>query len=208
MAPMNGSHSPTTETDLSTSRSEQVSFRFHPRALAALGRDLITDDVVAVMELVKNSYDALATPSRRPNTPERERLGKWLLGGHRRWARYGLRHHRECLGRDRDSLQKEQPAPEIDGRSRTVTGDKGLGRLSAARLGSEIAVVTKTADGPVLSFSLNWDQLLDSEDIGNVGFQVSHLSARCSRWTMAHGSGSGRSVASGTSRRLRTLDRT
>ena len=39
----------------------RVAFRFHARALAALGRDLVTDDVVAVMELVKNSYDALAT---------------------------------------------------------------------------------------------------------------------------------------------------
>ena len=37
-----------------------VAFRFHARALAALGRDLVTNDIVAVMELVKNSYDALA----------------------------------------------------------------------------------------------------------------------------------------------------
>lgn len=39
----------------------RVAFRFHARALAALGRDLVTNDVVAVMELVKNAYDALAT---------------------------------------------------------------------------------------------------------------------------------------------------
>lgn len=38
-----------------------VAFRFHARALAALGRDLVTNDIVAVVELVKNSYDALAT---------------------------------------------------------------------------------------------------------------------------------------------------
>jgi sensor histidine kinase regulating citrate/malate metabolism len=30
----------------------------HPRVLAALGADLVTSDDVAVMELVKNSYDA------------------------------------------------------------------------------------------------------------------------------------------------------
>ena len=41
--------------------STRVAFRFHARALAALGRDLVTNDVVAVMELVKNAYDALAT---------------------------------------------------------------------------------------------------------------------------------------------------
>ena len=38
-----------------------VAFRFRARALAALGRDLVTNDIVAVMELVKNSYDALAS---------------------------------------------------------------------------------------------------------------------------------------------------
>ena len=41
--------------------AKRVQFRFHARALAALGRDLVTNDVVAVMELVKNSYDAMAT---------------------------------------------------------------------------------------------------------------------------------------------------
>ena len=51
---------------------EPVAFRFHPRALAALGRDLVTNDVVAVMELVKNAYDALASrvDVRIRNAPE------------------------------------------------------------------------------------------------------------------------------------------
>ena len=34
--------------------------RMHPRVFAALGADLVTNDVVAVIELVKNSYDAFA----------------------------------------------------------------------------------------------------------------------------------------------------
>ena len=42
-------------------KGSRYTFRVHARVLAALGRDLVTDDVVAVMELVKNSYDALAT---------------------------------------------------------------------------------------------------------------------------------------------------
>ena len=39
---------------------EQIPFRMHPRVFAALGADLVTNDVVAVIELVKNSYDAFA----------------------------------------------------------------------------------------------------------------------------------------------------
>ena len=32
----------------------------HPRVFSALGADLVTNDIVAVIELVKNSYDAFA----------------------------------------------------------------------------------------------------------------------------------------------------
>ena len=39
---------------------ERIPFRIHPRVFAALGADLVTNDVVAVIELVKNSYDAFA----------------------------------------------------------------------------------------------------------------------------------------------------
>lgn len=175
MAPKNGSHSPTTVADSSAGKSEQVSFRFHPRALAALGRDLITDDVVAVMELVKNSYDALAT-----QVDVRIRSGdNGSEGGSLEVSDdgHGMDHAtiRNAWCVIATPFKKEQPVPEINGRSRTVTGEKGLGRLSAARLGSEITVATKTADGPVLGFSLKWDELLDAEDIGNVGFKVSHL---------------------------------
>ncbi len=42
------------------SSSETIPFRMHPRVFAALGADLITNDVVAIIELVKNSYDAFA----------------------------------------------------------------------------------------------------------------------------------------------------
>ena len=44
-----------------TAQAEKIPFRLHPRVFAALGADLVTNDVVAIIELVKNSYDALAT---------------------------------------------------------------------------------------------------------------------------------------------------
>ena len=39
----------------------KVRFKIHPRAFKALGADLVTNDVVAIFELVKNAYDAYAT---------------------------------------------------------------------------------------------------------------------------------------------------
>jgi|SRR5208282_2878752 len=49
------------EQKRSPGAEQKVAFRMHPRVFAALGADLVTNDVVAVIELVKNAYDALAT---------------------------------------------------------------------------------------------------------------------------------------------------
>jgi len=44
-----------------TKAARSIAFRLHPRVFAALGSDLVTSDAVALIELVKNAYDALAT---------------------------------------------------------------------------------------------------------------------------------------------------
>jgi len=41
-------------------RPDRIPFKMHPRIFSALGADLVTSDVVAIIELVKNSYDAFA----------------------------------------------------------------------------------------------------------------------------------------------------
>ncbi len=42
-------------------KTEKIPIRFHPRVFASLGAELVTNDIVAVIELVKNSYDAFAS---------------------------------------------------------------------------------------------------------------------------------------------------
>ena len=41
-------------------KDKEISMKFHPRAFAAFGSDLVTNDSVALTELVKNCYDAFA----------------------------------------------------------------------------------------------------------------------------------------------------
>jgi len=36
-------------------KKEMVSWKFHPRVFNSLGADLVTDDIVAIIELVKNA---------------------------------------------------------------------------------------------------------------------------------------------------------
>lgn len=40
--------------------TKKITMQFHPRAFAAFGADLVTNDAVAVTELVKNCYNAFA----------------------------------------------------------------------------------------------------------------------------------------------------
>ena len=152
-----------------------VAFRFHPRAVAALGRDLVTNDVVAVMELVKNSYDALASEvdvrirnGSEDGSPSRIRIGD---DGH--GMDYVTIRDVWCV--IATPFRSEQPVSRMGPRTRPVTGEKGLGRLAAARLGNTVEVVTRARGGPVLRFTVNWDELLEADDPAEVGFAVSEL---------------------------------
>ena len=155
---------------------KQVRFRFHARALEALGRDLVTDDDVAVMELVKNAYDAMAThveveihgDSERPV----DRYIEIADDGH--GMDYSTIENVWCV--IATPHRKEKPVSKFGRRSRLATGEKGLGRLSAARLGSGLKVTTKTPRGSVLAFSLDWERLLAVHDLGEAAFKVSVLS--------------------------------
>ena len=152
---------------------ERLSFRFHSRELEALGRDLVTSDVVAVMELVKNSYDAMATTVRVSIHLGDENSTDPFIevadNGH------GMDFHTvvdvwSVIG---TPFRRDRPVSVAGSRSRTATGEKGLGRLSAARLGSELVITTRTEAGPTLRFSLSWDKILEVADVADAEFRLS-----------------------------------
>ena len=163
----------------------QLGFRFHARALAALGRDLVTDDVVAVIELVKNAYDALATHVevriRPEGTAEAAPYIEVSDDGH--GMDYATIRDVWCV--IATPHKQESPVSRIGPRSRHVTGEKGLGRLSTARLGSTLDVTTKSRDSGVLRFSIDWERLLKADDLDDVAFNVSRM--RSDEFDREHG---------------------
>ena len=157
----------------SESKLPRLAFRMHPRVLSTLGKDLVTNDIVAVIELVKNSYDALATRVDVGFGVD-EKLGTYLEildNGH------GM--SREILENVwcvvATPFRKLNPQAELGRRSRPVTGDKGLGRLSAARLGSQLEMITKAGNGPYLRVFLDWDELSGSDNLEASTFEISEL---------------------------------
>ena len=154
-----------------------VAFRFHPRAVAALGRDLVTNDIVAVMELVKNSYDALASrvDVRIRNVPENGSPLRIQIEDDGHGMDYVRIRDVWCV--IATPFRSRQPVSRTGSPARAVTGEKGLGRLAAARLGSSVEVVTKTDGGPILHFAVHWNKLLEADDLAGTGFAVSELPA-------------------------------
>lgn len=153
-----------------------VPLRVHARALAALGRDLVTDDVVAVMELVKNSYDALATRVDvriRPADDSAADQGYIEVADDGQGMDYDTIRDVWCV--IATPARAEHPVARSGSRTRSVTGEKGLGRLAAARLGDEMLVRTMTAQGSALEFSLNWSDLFGVRNIGDAGIRLSRL---------------------------------
>lgn len=150
-----------------TNINEQLELRFevHASLLQQLGDQLITDEIAAVAELVKNSYDADANFVDININPDWEFInenGELLLGkieikdnGHgmdlndikRGWLT--ISNSEKRILKERGIVTKRY--------ERLPLGDKGLGRLSAQRLGSYLVVITKKRDmDSEINVNIDW----------------------------------------------------
>ena len=149
------------------SKSENINIQIHPRAFAAFGEDLVTNDMVAVIELVKNAYDAYA-------------FNVVLEFGKDEQGENYISIKDDGLGMDREIIlgawatiatpyKKKNPVVErnVEGkiRKRVVSGNKGLGRFSAARLGDEMTMITKSESEAMLKASFDWRLFEHADDI-------------------------------------------
>lgn len=143
----------------------RIPFRLHPRVFAALGADLVTNDVVAVIELVKNSYDAVAD-------------NVWIRFGKDAAGESYLEIEDDGQGMTRDVLEnvwcvvatpyKElNPVVRRGDKERRVVGEKGLGRLSAARLGHQLEMMTRAARRPCLRVEVDWNAIARADTVEN-----------------------------------------
>jgi signal transduction histidine kinase len=135
----------------------KVPFRLHPRVFASLGTELVTNDVVAIIELVKNSYDALAKRVDVRFVQDTEK------GMHIEIEDDGTGMTRSIIKNVwcvvATPFRLNQPVSRKGKRKRRVSGEKGLGRLSAARLGKRLELITKSAKEPCWQVNVKWDDL-------------------------------------------------
>jgi signal transduction histidine kinase len=145
----------------------------HPRVFAALGADLVTSDIVAIMELVKNSYDALAT--RVDVRFIRNTSGTMAVEIEDNGTGMTREIIQDVWAVVATPYRLKMPFMKSGAMKRRVSGEKGLGRLSSARLGKEIEVITKAQASPCFRFNVSWDTLESAEDIDSYKIRVDEV---------------------------------
>lgn len=149
---------------------EAIPLRMHPRVFAALGADLVTNDVVAVIELVKNSYDAFAR-------------NVWIEFGRQASGEPCLEIRDDGFGMTMDIIRNawsvvatpykaSNDVVTRGVRTRRVSGHKGLGRLSVARLGDRLVMLTQAPQAPCWEVTADWLTISDGNDISQSAIHV------------------------------------
>lgn len=130
------------------------SFRISAELKNILGRDLIINSNIAVLELVKNSFDAHATEvnitfdrdclviaDNGKGMSEEDVLNKWLF------VAYSAKSDGSEDANYRDNIKRK------------FAGAKGIGRLSCDRLGRYLTLTTKSeADEHVVELTIDWSE--------------------------------------------------
>lgn len=135
---------------------ESIAFQTKARTVDHLGREQIADAPTAISELWKNSFDAYARSAEltifdrpRPTAVltddghgmnREEFISRWLV-----------------VGTESKATSAKVPAADRLGLpTRPKQGQKGIGRLSCANLGSVLCVVSKRINGSFVTAVVDW----------------------------------------------------
>ena len=152
-----------------TPHQGSVSFRPHARLIRLLGDELISDEVVAVVELVKNGYDADATHIHVALQNIKKPEPGWIyikdngsgMDLHTLlnvWMEPATSHKRQSK---RQKIRTH--------RGRIQSGEKGIGRFAVDKLGADLELVTRTtgADYEIV-LNVNWNSFEDNRYLEDV----------------------------------------
>ena len=168
------------ESDVVEENKNNAAFRVHASLIYKLGESLIADDVTALSELIKNSFDADATIcSLKIDSNYEERIkGEKVFGI--------IEISDNGCGMDLSTIingwltLSNSPKKKIKKENRTTPkyhryplGDKGLGRLSVQKLGRYMQMVTKTEGSNIeYTVTIPWGDFLKNTTIDQIPVEI------------------------------------
>lgn len=164
---------------------QNIRFDIDPHVIKQLGKELISDEITALMELVKNSYDADASYVSIEINTEGTYGGEKLQFPHHKgyivieddgfgmddatilksWLTISYSNKRAVGG-----VKPKTPA------GRTPLGEKGLGRLSTQRLANICEIFTMKAEASQrLHIAFNWEDFENVDALSKVPVVLNRL---------------------------------
>jgi len=143
--------------------AEKLTFKISSGLKSIIGKELITDDLIAVFELVKNSYDAGAKNVRIvfeniKNAHGENKAKINIFDDGRGMSRNDIVEKWLFVGySDKKYSEKELSKKSKLKNKRIFAGAKGIGRFSCDKLGSKLALYSKTHNERLVNFlGINW----------------------------------------------------
>jgi len=156
-----------TPINIDPNTSKNLFWSFDINAFRLIGSQLISDKFTAIIELVKNCYDANATEVKLEfiNTHSMEN-GKIIIqdNGHGMNSN-DIQNSWMKVGTNKKRLSETSPKPF----NRIYLGEKGIGRFAIEKIADHIMMYSKeTTDSSISILQLNWaiySDISDNEDI-------------------------------------------
>lgn len=145
-----------------------------PRVIAHLGEDLIKDESIALLELVKNSYDAGATVCHVD----------FVFDVWGKLERISVEDNGS--GMDLDTIEtvwlvigtdNKKKQLSADSQGRVPLGEKGIGRLGVHKLGRRIKLFSKSSSDKEVYVDIDWKRLAESKEIDDFKVDYGHQNA-------------------------------
>ena len=159
--------------------SKTLYFKTHTLLKNLIGKDLINDDNIGVIELVKNSHDASASHvdlifDNFPETLHSDDTSRLLIVDN------GIGMSEKDI---KDKWLNVAYSDKKDVKNTTgsyFAGNKGVGRFSCDRLGVILNMITREKDGKILHLEVDWSDFEAEGDknltLQQVGVKLSEIS--------------------------------
>lgn len=143
------------------------------RIIKTIGEELISNDIVAIIELVKNSYDANASiisinfHGRVIDVKEGKKTKKVLIKNGS-----SIVISDDGIGMNLDTVKSAWMEPATinkkntkrsAGDKRRYTGEKGIGRFASAKLAASLKMITRPKDDNEIVVDFNWEDFSDDK---------------------------------------------
>jgi signal transduction histidine kinase len=174
-------------------KNETLQFKVSASLKNIIGKDLITDDLIAVFELVKNSFDAHATQVKLifKGVPSKGKGGTVFIEDNGKGMDYDDIKNKwlfVAYSAKQDGTEDTDYRNKIKSK-RFFAGAKGIGRFSCDRLGAKLKLVSikdiKASKAEILS--VDWDEFEKDSKKDFIKVDVLHDQVNSSSYPFKHG---------------------